>query len=983
MRIALPSTLTAALLMASPVPADVQTPCAGGRSVGVYHAYPECRTDDAGQDVWHVVTDAYYSCPPGGATRAYRIDERATGQPCNDPPPEQSLLVEELGLGDVGAQADGEFVFLECINAFWHRVSYQRHRLPDGGVRISRPATRLENTMVPCDGPAPPPLLGLHGTDGDRRPSPEAAEPVSLKPAITDATPRTVLGSELCVCGWFPDIAATEGITLNGRPLGAPAEATSGVLRFTVDPELPVGGAAITGDPAAGYGSEDSAQTSVIAVTGSIDRERLLRGDSTPLTLRIEGTEEPLSLRLTNRTPGIVSLEGGEDQRVTSSGGADNVVRRTVHAVAPGNFDIVYELDGASCPCSAASSAAAQVSSAADSAVPPPEIAEECIDSFRRGRHLANEARNRLLFGGEDPGSVAQEAIDELSRSRELLEQGIEEGAIGPETARLLNQYISEYEEQAEGVLDCPRPPEPVEGAPPELPETVHYEDYPTGLGETKLRLTVGYDLTTTVDFDLGTTIDWDDEPPRDTPPPVIYGEELDDGPVGIVLLRGQNFWIPEYNGLTFVIAKIYEPDPTRPGVWLPSETKKRIITTRFDSRSNETGMCLNADLPDDPQDSPDLFLYEPFMPGVECADDPTGRGHYGSCTTLDPHNEYEFYVRSEDYGSFSKMEAFCEDCVPLVPVPMGRDGFPPAVEEPEREKRLVTLPADGNDNQIADYYPPEQIEFMHADEDSEDTPTGDGTAGDGYSAYEEYRGFLDRSGLHERTDWSVKTLLVENEQGFPTATFATQSGLEVVEIAADGHRDRLANFNGGHGHVVDQHALRLVREPLWEGFAGYSYGFGPPINVDRVAIDDTTSASSSTIPHELGHGVGMRHHGELEWTDETEEIRPMTGGVSDLLPGHVHSGPELCGKTLPAEFSIGEKGDQASGHAHCIMRYTYWRDVYEQAGGDFDCMPQGLARQIFCDSPAGTGPNGFGRTAGDATVGDCKGQIVVNDSGG
>ena len=69
------------------------------------------------------------------------------------------------------------------------------------------------------------------------------------------------------------------------------------------------------------------------------------------MRLAVEGTERPVSVRLTNATPEVISLEGGDEQVVTTSGGADNRVVRTVRAVGRGDFDLRWELDLPSCPC--------------------------------------------------------------------------------------------------------------------------------------------------------------------------------------------------------------------------------------------------------------------------------------------------------------------------------------------------------------------------------------------------------------------------------------------------------------------------------------------------------------------------------------------------------------------------------------------------------------------------------------------------------
>jgi len=1185
--------LLAALTLPNLAAAAIQKPCADGVPAGVYHAYSECHRSPQG-NFWYVVTDAYYNCPPNNVVQAFRIEETATTQTCDQPAPNQTSLVRELGFGDQSAQADGSFVFLECVSGFWYRVTYQRHRLPDGSIRISRPATNLENTLVPCADPRPPLVAAASGgtaTGGTKsvtRParvtrslsgvvvaarqtpagqdklmiaappkardaavdeirvelpkkSARAATPLELpagwsmnrdrkglvfagppatddkpltiqvdlggekappavavdlvsrgqvvehtnatvsklpgqskkgdsssaalppaaapgqevtfslaptlvpgwatllvsdgttpveatpapagdghwevdlpetwqagstltltandpwggtileepfgtqviappaatpeQPAISGATPTVLVGNDFCVCGWFPTAAARNGVALGGTPLGPPVSASPEVLIFS-SADLKPGATEVAGDAGAGFGSDARAALTMISIGGAVDRNKLLRGESTPVQLWVEGTTKPVKIELENKTPGIVSLAGGEEQTVTTSGGADNRVERTLNAVSPGDFNLSYTVEGTACPCSEGSLPRGDGETAT--------LADDAIAAFRKGREAADRARNGILFGEGDPATAAKEALDALAHARDLLQSGIDDGSIGPNLAETLGGFITEYEEQARNVVETAPPTPP-------LVTTPTTADNPLGLRYGDI-LIPDKRLESDWGLSLGVTYSWNKEwgdDPRDVPPPTTYGEEVDDGPVGILLVRVRDSWIPSYVSRTAVVAKIYEPDPARPGVWLPSDTKERVMTVRFVERSNEPGQCMNADLPEGPQDSPDLSFDKHFSGAVHCSDDPTGRGHFGTCVTDSPHNEKDFWILSEDYGGFSKLEASCDGCVQLVPVWGGREIWPPAVAEPVREKRLLRVPQDTNDNQIADHYPPEAIEFMHADEDSDDAPTGDGTDGDGYSAYEEYRGFITDIGIHQRSDWKTKTLVVQNTHGFPIDLFRSASGLEVIEVDADGLRDRVANFNHHHAHLVDQHANLLRRGSLPKGVAGMSYGFGPPKGVEKVVIKMGTYASSDLVAHELGHSVGMHHHGDSPWdiskdpnSDEfKEEIRAMTGGLGDLLPGRVHSGSTLCGKTLPALFSVGEKGDQSSGDTSCIMRYRHFKDVYKQDGGDYDCMPYGLSRALFCDSPAGTGPNGFDRTAGDASVGNCKGQIIVNDT--
>ncbi|MEM7360084.1 MAG: hypothetical protein AAF431_13360 [Pseudomonadota bacterium] len=477
-------------------------------------------------------------------------------------------------------------------------------------------------------------------------------------------------------------------------------------------------------------------------------------------------------------------------------------------------------------------------------------------------------------------------------------------------------------------------------------------------------------------DFSMGTEED----------PPTIYGEEIEDPPiVGIVLKNFDRHWIPRHDRYTFVSSKMYVPHPSRANVWIPHKTVKRKMRINFIARSNEKGKAMNADLANGPQDSPDLYFSASRNNMATCSDDPTGNGHFGTCITKFDENEFLWAINSDDYGGFSRLDVSCEGCVQLTTVAgvfpeafERRQRWEVAVEEPDQEKRAVYVPIDNNKNQIADAYPPDRTGARSADEDNENTPMGNGQSGDGLSAYEEYRGFITRRGSHTRTDWDKKTLAIENIHELSTWQFERASGLDIVDIDTSGHENRVVNYNSGHANLVDQHGLILRMVPsLNDKYAGLcTCDLERPKGAERVAVKPAYR-NTSTVAHELGHAIGMEHHGNAAWPDY-ETIRPMTDSIRDLLPGKVHPGATLCNKTLPARFKVGTKGDQGSGNHQCLMRYYHTNYVYEQEGGDFDCMRR-HERSIFDTSSTGTGQNRMNRTAADASVGNCMSQIWIN----
>ena len=172
-----------------------------------------------------------------------------------------------------------------------------------------------------------------------------------LAARLTGASPRGFAGQLVCACGSFPGERAWGGLRLDGREIGAPVAASDFVVWVRVPEDAAAGPHTLSGDPGAGFPEGDGATFKALVVSGSIDQNRLWRGEATTMRLRILGDDAALALRLRNDTPGIITLEGGDQQVVTTSGGADNALERQVRGVQRGNFSITYELNTDPCPC--------------------------------------------------------------------------------------------------------------------------------------------------------------------------------------------------------------------------------------------------------------------------------------------------------------------------------------------------------------------------------------------------------------------------------------------------------------------------------------------------------------------------------------------------------------------------------------------------------------------------------------------------------
>jgi hypothetical protein len=179
-------------------------------------------------------------------------------------------------------------------------------------------------------------------------PLPDAAP---RTPRITGASQHAVAGQLACVCGSFPAPEAWAGVLLDGAAAPAPVSASSRMVWVQLPPDTAPGEHLWSGAPAAGFPPADRAGTLVLQVSGELDSSKLQRLETTPVRLRVEGTERPIELRLRNLTPSIITIEGGPDQTIRTSGGPRNQLERTVRGIAPGAFNINYELAGQKCSC--------------------------------------------------------------------------------------------------------------------------------------------------------------------------------------------------------------------------------------------------------------------------------------------------------------------------------------------------------------------------------------------------------------------------------------------------------------------------------------------------------------------------------------------------------------------------------------------------------------------------------------------------------
>lgn len=168
-------------------------------------------------------------------------------------------------------------------------------------------------------------------------------------PRVTGCSQLTFAGQFACVCGDFPQGAQTQ-LTLDGEPLGQPLSASRRVLHYRLAADVAPGPHIISGSPEDGFSATDQAMLIALRMNGVIDQAALIRGESTEMRIQVDGAAVPLILELENRTPEIISIDGGVRQSIEVSGGTP--VTRKVDALQRGDFDIGYSTAAARCPCS-------------------------------------------------------------------------------------------------------------------------------------------------------------------------------------------------------------------------------------------------------------------------------------------------------------------------------------------------------------------------------------------------------------------------------------------------------------------------------------------------------------------------------------------------------------------------------------------------------------------------------------------------------
>jgi hypothetical protein len=381
---------------------------------------------------------------------------------------------------------------------------------------------------------------------------------------------------------------------------------------------------------------------------------------------------------------------------------------------------------------------------------------------------------------------------------------------------------------------------------------------------------------------------------------------------------------------------------------------------------SKEKGWAMNAG-----KETTFDLLFAAGQAGFQA---PTETGDGSIVEGTETVEEARVTVDSLDYGAWGRLKA---------EVNIDGEWYTCTAED---GKDSITIPLDDNGDRIQDKWMDDwSITGQSATDDKDAEPDGvgdPGNPGDGFTNFEEYRGFVAEGKWTEGVP-DTKELFIYDEIGCGFGHFTTL-GLQVYKIYKDEYDgSRVVNFNRGYATAGEQKGLYLHEGDL-AGLSGtVSPCVGSPNVVDEVIIDSSevlpsdaysiSDSLASLVAHELGHGVNIMHHGE-DWAD-------WTGHAGDITDAEA--------RNADRDWVAG-RGGKWSGNLSCIMLYRP-PDFYVGTDGKLYRYPESecqIQRILFCSDRAGTGCNaGSPRrgangepypVAGNATWGACRKSVDI-----
>ena len=540
-----------------------------------------------------------------------------------------------------------------------------------------------------------------------------------------------------------------------------------------------------------------------------------------------------------------------------------------------------------------------------------------------------------------------------------------------------------------------------------------------------------------------------------------IKGSKFDDAAMsGTIKIKAYPGGIKlEYPPVTWL------PDPDKPATlksWLVYKDKvngwqqafehvRRIHFFELMNVSNEKGVCLNAPIRKEAKSCRDLLLKD--EKGLELIDlnnsmkeqtiknkcDPAK--YLLEARTAEPENNYEVEIYSEDYGSFGFVRSFAnlnkhdektqKKEIPYYEPVAWTDATVQHLHNPVRAKKRVyngvtkayedyidnrvTIPYDIDENHIPDngwpaidgkkIVPVNDPVWNYEDKDA--LPLGDGVPGDGFTNYEEYRGFmtLDGKEVHIRSKPGIKTLFIHREDPkLDIDLFKDISGLETYLISETQYDHEMTVVNGAEvprrwvnfnfttsENVIEQWGLKLVNGKAFDREGNKQWGISQNINkLDRPSPPNWEYLSTVDIKS-IENGIKELNDRIVVWNKNNPklpqkiELKPEDK-IRQVVAHELLHGCNVChhGEKIKDEsIDTPQFGGLRSGNIDCVMRYDNLGAVEEFPP---DYFPEKIGT-ILCNNPVGTGyntpVNGMPQGRGNASNGNCIHQIHVSARGG
>ncbi|RZS74182.1 hypothetical protein EV199_0026 [Pseudobacter ginsenosidimutans] len=422
-----------------------------------------------------------------------------------------------------------------------------------------------------------------------------------------------------------------------------------------------------------------------------------------------------------------------------------------------------------------------------------------------------------------------------------------------------------------------------------------------------------------------------------------------------------------------------------------PLNVKAKYFEAKLMKTSQEPGVTINYPLDATAPGKHDMrLLNEDHQPA-------SGDGQTLTVNTSDGETG-SFAIGSYDGGGYTILEvtAFLQDGSQVTGHYLKKDG-PTSIPYPKRDAgRLIAKSwLEKNEN------PKEN--------DDKEVTAGNNRNGDGLTAYEEYRGMISE-GKFVRLDPVKKEVAIRVKQedlekfrgGFKLFASATKV-IPLICLTTEMAENRIFNKNKTTGKAGDQYGLFIEEKDMGADlgkvlpatpFKTTKQTTNVYINIKEIRriYEGTLSRNEltslpytlqedidNTVAHELGHGIGIPHHGSSgKGVIYTKAENPSLDIRFILENGEPSPKiPELDQNLL------GGPHNDASGDLNCIMAYTgkyQWAFTKENGSIIYRQLPFMPVGKTLCTSAAGTRVNANKQYFEDAEdgYGNCVSRIKV-----